>query len=199
MTQALSRANWIGPPSLCQLLLETLLRVAAMLWSNLAATFRTCLAVADLSRRSRKAKAERRRRMILSRPARECHTTQTPQALPGKTRDPIKETDLAVENSESKEALILRAHEVRVSKDESAPTAASNMTAPRGVSSRKCAALSGTHQSTSANAGPWVPALRRFAPPAGMTAVGVVSIVSIVVVVVGGGEVPPSPRVFATS
>ncbi|MDP3738684.1 MAG: hypothetical protein Q8R02_14910, partial [Hyphomonadaceae bacterium] len=109
MTQALSRANWIGPPSPCQLLLETLLRVAAMLWSNVAATFR----------------------MIPSRPARECHTMQTPQALPGEMRDPIKETDLAAERSEPTEALILMAGEAGVSNHEGVLTSVE----PKGITS----------------------------------------------------------------
>jgi hypothetical protein len=44
MTQAQPRANWIGPPSLCQPLLETLLRAFAMLWSNLVAPKPTVVA-----------------------------------------------------------------------------------------------------------------------------------------------------------
>ncbi|MDP3739445.1 MAG: hypothetical protein Q8R02_18800 [Hyphomonadaceae bacterium] len=109
MTQALSRANWIGPPSLCQLLLETLLRAIAMFWSNVAATFR----------------------MISSRPARECHTMQTPQALPGEARDTL-ENQSAATSSETKEALLLRAHEVRVSRHEGVltPHEAKGITSP---------------------------------------------------------------------
>ena len=89
MTRALPRANWIGPPSLCQLWLETLLRVAAMLWSNVAATFRTCLAV-----------AERRRRMLASRLAGDWHTDAAPRGLPGKTHDTLEESKPAAERSE---------------------------------------------------------------------------------------------------
>ncbi|MDP3738815.1 MAG: hypothetical protein Q8R02_15580 [Hyphomonadaceae bacterium] len=81
MTQALSRANWSGSPSLTGLWLEALLRGIAMLWSNVAATFR----------------------MIPSRPARECHTMQTPQVLPGETRDTL-EKEPADPNSQSSKA-----------------------------------------------------------------------------------------------
>ncbi len=69
MTTAHPRANWIRPPSLTELWLEALLRAFAMLWSAIAATFQ----------------------MSPSRRARECDTPPAPQALPRRTRDPIKE------------------------------------------------------------------------------------------------------------
>ena len=96
MTRAHPRANWIGPPPLTELWLEALLRVAAMLWSIVAATFQTCLAV-----------AEGRRRMSPSRPARECDTPPAPQVLPRRTRDSLKETISAAVRSHSQEALMV--------------------------------------------------------------------------------------------
>jgi hypothetical protein len=93
MTQALSRANWIGLPSLTGLWLEALLRGIAMLWSNVAATFRM-----SPSRPARDLSIEARRAQM------ECHTMQTPQALPGETPDLIKEI-LAAANGQTTEAL----------------------------------------------------------------------------------------------
>ena len=73
MTRAQPCANWIGPPSLTGLWLEALLRMAAMLVSNLALIVR----------------------MGVSRLAGECHAEATPQALPRQDREPIRETDTA--------------------------------------------------------------------------------------------------------
>jgi hypothetical protein len=95
MTKALSRANWSGVPSLNQPWLVALLCMIAMLWSNVAATFRTCLAV-----------AERRRRMSPSRYARECDTQPAPAALPRETHD-ILETEPAAASSQPHEALMV--------------------------------------------------------------------------------------------
>ena len=65
--------------------MEALLRVAAMLWSIVAATFQ----------------------MDPSRRARECDTPPAPQALPRRTRDPIEETETAEPAShETTEALV---------------------------------------------------------------------------------------------
>jgi hypothetical protein len=95
MTRAHPRANWIGPPSLTELWLEALLRVAAMLWSAVAATFQTCLAV-----------AEGRRRMSPSRRAHECDTPPAPQVLPRRTRDSFEECIQAETGSQPQEALM---------------------------------------------------------------------------------------------
>ena len=95
MTRALPRANWIGPPSLCQLWLETLLRVAAMLGSNVAAAFRMIP-----SRHARDLSIEARRAQM------ECDTQPAPQALPGKTHDTLEESNPAAERSEIQEAFM---------------------------------------------------------------------------------------------
>jgi len=96
MTRAHPRANWIGLPPLTELWLEALLRAFAMLWSAVAATFQTCLAV-----------AEGRRRMSPSRRARECDTPPAPQVLPRRTRNPIKENNFAAAISNTNEALMV--------------------------------------------------------------------------------------------
>jgi hypothetical protein len=64
--------------------MEALLRVVAMLWSIVAATFQ----------------------MDPSRRARECDTPPAPQALPRRTRDIFKETPQAADSSQSIEALV---------------------------------------------------------------------------------------------
>jgi len=69
MTQAHSRANWSGVPTLSQLWLAALLRVLAMSVSHVANVFR----------------------MLVRRLPRECHTDVTPHRLPARTRD-IPET-----------------------------------------------------------------------------------------------------------
>jgi hypothetical protein len=73
MTQARSRANWSGVPSLTGLWLEAMLRLIAMLWSNLALFAG----------------------MLLSRLSRECHTDVAPHRLPRRDREPIQEPDPA--------------------------------------------------------------------------------------------------------
>jgi hypothetical protein len=65
MTEARSVAQWSGVPRFSQPLLEALLRLIAMLWSNVAQLFR----------------------MRPSRRRGECHTSAMPQALPAKRRD----------------------------------------------------------------------------------------------------------------
>jgi hypothetical protein len=97
MTRAHPRAIWIGLPALTEPWLEALLRAFAMLWSAVAATFQTCLAV-----------AEGRRRMSPSRRARACDTPPAPQVLPGGTHDSFRETISAEPTShETIEALMV--------------------------------------------------------------------------------------------
>ena len=104
MTKAQRRAKWTGTPSPIHHWMEALLRVVAMLWSIVATTFQ----------------------MSPSRRARECDTPPAPQALPGGTRDTIKETNSAVTHSRSHEVLMLRAPKGRVSKHEDVLTAPSH-------------------------------------------------------------------------
>jgi hypothetical protein len=75
MTQAHVCANWSGVPSLTGLWLEALLRMAAMLWVSVVATFK----------------------MSPSRRARECDTPPAPAVLPRGTHDISEETN-AVES-----------------------------------------------------------------------------------------------------
>ena len=92
MTEAHPRANWIWTPSLCQPLLETLLRVAAMLWSNLVAPKPTVFVVVVASG------GGWWWWVIVFRHA--------PKPRPDPC-DPIKETDPAAERSEPQEALMV--------------------------------------------------------------------------------------------
>ena len=111
MTKAQRRANWSGAPSPIHLWMEALLRVAAMLWSIVAATFQ----------------------MDPSRRARECDTPPAPQALPRRTRDPIEETETAEPAShETTEALMPRAGEAGASKREGGLAAAGHTLAHPG-------------------------------------------------------------------
>jgi hypothetical protein len=87
MTQAHVCANWSGVPSLTELWLEALLRMIAMFWVSLAATFQ----------------------MDLSRRARACDTPPAPQALPRRTRETSEETSAAepARHCQSTEALVV--------------------------------------------------------------------------------------------
>ena len=91
-------------------LAEALLRVIAMLWSNLA----------DIVR------------MRPSRPLSDWHTEAAPASLPQQDRDPIKETEAAAPTSQPHEVLMLRAPKGRVSKHEDGLTAASHTLAHQG-------------------------------------------------------------------
>ena len=99
-----SNAHWSGVPSLTELWLGALLRLAAMWLVNLAGLLG----------------------MRLSRLSGECHTDATPQALPLKDCDPTtKETETAARNSiQSIKALMpSRTRSVRPSKHEGVLTA----------------------------------------------------------------------------
>ena len=150
MTPAHPRANWSGVPSLTELWLEALLRAVAMLGSNVAATLQ----------------------MIAKRLAGDWHTGAPSSDLPRETHDTHKETHLAAASSASTEALMVsRPHRGRPSTHARGLFAGSIKLATRGMSSRKRAALSGTHFSAIPDAGPWTPDFRRLAPAGGMTAV----------------------------
>ena len=81
MTRALSRANWSGVPSLNRPWLVALLRAIAMLWSNVAATFR----------------------MLASLLAGDWRTGVEPRDLSAEAHDTIRETDPAANSSDTKE------------------------------------------------------------------------------------------------
>ena len=87
MIQAPPRSNWIRIPSLCQPLLETLLRAAAMLVVHVVSFLGTL-------------------RIRLSG---ECHTEVTPAGLPRTHRDPIRKPGLAAADSEPLESLLSNA------------------------------------------------------------------------------------------
>ena len=111
MTKALSRANWSGVPSLTEHWLEALLRMIAMLWSNLATIVG----------------------MRSSRPLSDWHTEAAPASLPQQDRDTAtKEATSAATHSHSHEVLMLRAPKGRVSKHEDGLTAASHTLAHQG-------------------------------------------------------------------
>ncbi len=110
MTKAQRRAKWSGAPSPIHHWMEALLRVVAMLWSIVAATFQ----------------------MSPSRHARECDTPPAPQALPRRTHDSFRETNSAATHSQSTEVLMLRAPKGRVSKHGDGLTAASCTLAHQG-------------------------------------------------------------------
>ena len=90
MTKAQRRANWSGAPSPIHHWMEALLRVVAMFWSIVAATFQ----------------------MDPSRRARECDTPPAPQALPRRTRDPIEEP-ISAEPASRQTAEVLMAGSTR--------------------------------------------------------------------------------------
>ena len=106
MTQALVRANWIGPPSLSHRWMAGMLRMLAMLVSNLASRFG----------------------MRPSRPLRECHTETTFEALPQRSCEPAhKETNhppLDVSFSGQREARIPRIPVLKAMELSTNPTAA---------------------------------------------------------------------------
>src|SRR6185436_15278439 len=79
MTRAHRDAHWSGVPSLSQLWLAALLRLAAMLVSSVAAQVR----------------------MIVSVLSGECHTEVDPAGLPEPKHDLIKGTQLAEPNSQT--------------------------------------------------------------------------------------------------
>src|SRR5690242_4205520 len=86
MTRAHRGANWSGVPSLSQLWLTALLRILAMLVSNVAATVQ----------------------MLIRRRSGECHTEETPDRLPQQTHDPIREASPAAPNSQTIDAIASR-------------------------------------------------------------------------------------------
>src|SRR5689334_21351688 len=85
MTRAHQDAHWSDAPSLSQLWLAALLRLLAMLVSNVAATVR----------------------MIASVLSGECHTDVDPADLPQPKHDPTRETNLAAPHSETQSALMV--------------------------------------------------------------------------------------------
>src|SRR5262245_57472622 len=85
MTRAHRAAHWSGAPSPCQLWLAALLRLLAMLVSNVAAKVR----------------------MIASVLSGECHADGDPAELPEQRRDPNLEKDLAAPHGETIEALMV--------------------------------------------------------------------------------------------
>src|SRR5690349_25018310 len=85
MTRAHRDAHWSDAPSLSQLWLAALLRLAAMLVSNVAAKVR----------------------MIASVLSGECHTDADPADLPEPKRDLIKEPELAATHSATQSALMV--------------------------------------------------------------------------------------------
>ena len=103
MKHAQGRSNWTANPSLSQLWLGSTLHTLAMLALNVAIFLK----------------------MIPSRLPGECHTDVAPADLPDAKSDAIKgaTTTTTIETlGLSQEGLILRAHEVRVSKDEAGLT-----------------------------------------------------------------------------
>ncbi len=161
MTQARTCANGLVTPSLPQPWLAALLRMFVELVLNVASVFQM---------RARRLPAE-------------CHSDVTPAALPEGQTGIIQESKPAATSSQTTEALMLRDRDAIVSKHEGVLTAAGRTLARHGdLSSRKRAlsrrsrkakaeALSRNHSPAFGFADRWIPALRRFAPATGMTAI----------------------------